>query len=315
ADLLQIAADYFKAPYGVDQNDAKADQPVSILEDRSDNDSEDVKDQGSNQLSMDNKMRLSLKYSLTIPVVDKESNKRSGLEPLISNNLVNRSEDSSTNGAQPNYSFVRAHDSEVQTVIAEIIKEKIDPDSDSLTPTIDQLTAAFKIYDADQLKTRKEFTQYNIPSTYAMILTNKDTVPRVYYGDLYTDDGQYMANKSPYYDSIDNLLKSRIKYVTGGQSMSIQYVQGDGSMAKDSYRGVLTSVRYGKDAMNEKDQGTQETRTEGLAVIESNNPDLKLSSSDQIVINMGAAHKNQAYRPMLLTKTNGLASYQSDESV
>ncbi|WP_275490422.1 glycoside hydrolase family 70 protein, partial [Oenococcus oeni] len=123
----------------------------------------------------------------------------------------------------------------------------------------------FKIYDADQLKTRKEFTQYNIPSTYAMILTNKDTVPRVYYGDLYTDDGQYMANKSPYYDSIDNLLKSRIKYVTGGQSMSIQYVQGDGSMAKDSYRGVLTSVRYGKDAMNEKDQGTQETRTEGLA--------------------------------------------------
>ncbi len=315
ADLLQIAADYFKAAYGVDQNDAKADQHVSILEDWSDNDSEYVKDQGSNQLSMDNKMRLSLKYSLTIPVVDKESNKRSGLEPLISNNLVNRSEDSSTNGAQPNYSFVRAHDSEVQTVIAEIIKEKIDPDSDSLTPTIDQLTAAFKIYDADQLKTRKEFTQYNIPSTYAMILTNKDTVPRVYYGDLYTDDGQYMANKSPYYDSIDNLLKSRIKYVTGGQSMSIQYVQGDGSMAKDSYRGVLTSVRYGKDAMNEKDQGTQETRTEGLAVIESNNPDLKLSSSDQIVINMGAAHKNQAYRPMLLTKTNGLASYQSDESV
>ncbi|KGH68256.1 hydrolase [Oenococcus oeni IOEB_9517] len=315
ADLLQIAADYLKAAYGVDQNDAKADQHVSILEDWSDNDSEYVKDQGSNQLSMDNKMRLSLKYSLTIPVVDKESNKRSGLEPLISNNLVNRSEDSSTNGAQPNYSFVRAHDSEVQTVIAEIIKEKIDPDSDSLTPTIDQLTAAFKIYDADQLKTRKEFTQYNIPSTYAMILTNKDTVPRVYYGDLYTDDGQYMANKSPYYDSIDNLLKSRIKYVTGGQSMSIQYVQGDGSMAKDSYRGVLTSVRYGKDAMNEKDQGTQETRTEGLAVIESNNPDLKLSSSDQIVINMGAAHKNQAYRPMLLTKTNGLASYQSDESV
>ncbi|WP_275527530.1 glycoside hydrolase family 70 protein, partial [Oenococcus oeni] len=165
ADLLQIAADYFKAAYGVDQNDAKADQHVSILEDWSDNDSEYVKDQGSNQLSMDNKMRLSLKYSLTIPVVDKESNKRSGLEPLISNNLVNRSEDSSTNGAQPNYSFVRAHDSEVQTVIAEIIKEKIDPDSDSLTPTIDQLTAAFKIYDADQLKTRKEFTQYNIPST------------------------------------------------------------------------------------------------------------------------------------------------------
>ncbi len=77
----------------------------------------------------------------------------------------------------------------MQTVIAEIIKEKIDANSDGLTPTIDQLEQAFKIYNADQLKANKEFTQFNIPSTYALLLTNKDTVPRVYYGDLYTDDG------------------------------------------------------------------------------------------------------------------------------
>lgn len=38
ADLLQIAADYFKATYGVDKNDATANQHLSILEDWSHND-------------------------------------------------------------------------------------------------------------------------------------------------------------------------------------------------------------------------------------------------------------------------------------
>jgi len=38
ADLLQIAADYFKAAYGVDKSDAISNQHVSILEDWSDND-------------------------------------------------------------------------------------------------------------------------------------------------------------------------------------------------------------------------------------------------------------------------------------
>lgn len=299
ADLLQIAADYFKAAYGVDKSDAISNQHVSILEDWSDNDAEYVKDNGDNQLSMDNKLRLSLKYSLTMPAVDQYGNKRSGLEPFLTNSLVDRTNDSTDNTAQPNYSFVRAHDSEVQTVIAEIIKQRIDPDSDGLSPTMDQLTEAFKIYNADQLKTDKEFTQYNIPSTYATILTNKDTVPRVYYGDMYTDDCQYMATKSLYYDAIDTLLKSRIKYVSGGQTMSMKYMQGDSSMAADSYRGILASVRYGNGAMTATDAGTNETRTQGIAVIESNNPDLKLSSTDQVVVDMGIAHKNQAYRPAL----------------
>ena len=315
ADLLQIAADYFKAAYGVNKNDAIANQHVSILEDWSDNDAEYVKDHGDNQLSMDNKLRLSLKYSLTMPTVDQYGNKRSGLEPFLTNSLVDRTQDNTENTARPNYSFVRAHDSEVQTVIAEIIKQKIDPNADGLTPTMDQLKAAFEIYNADQLKTNKEFTQYNIPSTYATILTNKDTVPRVYYGDLYTDNGQYMANKSPYYDAIDTLLKSRMKYVSGGQSMNMQYMQGDASMASDSYRGILTSVRYGKGAMSAKDKGNKNTRTQGIAVIQSNNPDLKLSQTDRVVVNMGLAHRNQAYRPVLLTTQDGLATYQNDATV
>ena len=49
------------------------------------------------------------------------------------------------------------------------------------------------------------------------MLQNMETITRVYYGDLYTDDGHYMETKSPYYDTIVNLMKSRIKYVSGGK--------------------------------------------------------------------------------------------------
>mgnify|MGYP003365798687 CR=1 FL=1 len=56
ADLLQIQSDYMKAAYGVDKDDATANQHLSILEDWSDNDAQYVKDHGDNQLSMDNKL-------------------------------------------------------------------------------------------------------------------------------------------------------------------------------------------------------------------------------------------------------------------
>ncbi|WP_057738872.1 glycoside hydrolase family 70 protein, partial [Liquorilactobacillus uvarum] len=315
ADLLQISANYFKDAYKVNQNDENADQHISILEDWSDNDAQYVKDHGSGQAAMDNKFRLSLKYALTMPYTDANNSRRSGLESLISNSLVDRTNDTTENEAIPNYSFVRAHDSEVQTVIAEIIKEKIDPESDGLTFTLDQLRQAFEIYNADQLKTNKQFTQYNIPSTYALLLTNKDTIPRVYYGDLYTDNGQYMANKSPYYTAIDMLLRARQKYVAGGQSMKVDYVEGSSDMKQEAYRGVLTSVRYGNGALTANDTGNTGTRTQGIAVIESNEPGLKLNASDRIVINMGKAHCNQAYRPLISTTSDGIATYQTDASV
>ncbi|KRM95107.1 dextransucrase [Liquorilactobacillus aquaticus DSM 21051] len=315
ADLLQIAGNYFQDAYKVNQSDNNANQHISILEDWSDNDAQYVKDHGSEQAAMDNKLRLSLKYALTMPYTDANKSRRSGLEPLITNSLVNRSNDMTENEAIPNYSFVRAHDSEVQTVIAEIIKEKIDPKSDGLTFTLDQLRQAFEIYNADQLKTDKQFTQYNIPSTYALLLTNKDTIPRIYYGDLFTDNGQYMANKSPYYSAIDTLLRARQKYVAGGQSMIVNYVEGSTAMSQEDYRGVLTSVRYGSGALTADDKGNTTTRTQGIAVIESNEPGLKLNVSDRIVVNMGKAHCNQAYRPLILTTSDGLATYQTDASV
>lgn len=299
ADLLQIASDYFKAAYKIDQSDSQANAHLSILEDWESKDAAYIKAHGNNQLTMDFPIHLGLKYALNVPV-----SQRSGLEQTITNSLVNRTEDATENTAQPNYSFIRAHDSEVQTVIAQIVKDKINPKSDGLTVTPDEIEKAFAIYNADELKADKEYTAYNIPSSYALLLTNKDTIPRVYYGDLYTDDGQYMAKKSPYYDAITSLLQSRVKYVSGGQSMGMSYLHDN--------QGVLTSVRYGTGSMTAADNGNAETRTEGIGVVISNKTDLNLNNDEQVVLNMGAAHKNQDYRALMLSTKNGLQIYNDD---
>ena len=168
---------------------------------------------------------------------------------------------------------------------------------------------AFEIYNRDMRSANKQYTQYNIPSAYALMLTHKDTVPRVYYGDMYTDDGQYMAKKSPYYDAIETLLKGRIRYAAGGQDMKVNYI-GYGNTNGWDAAGVLTSVRYGTGANSASDTGTAETRNQGMAVIVSNQPALRLTSN--LTINMGAAHRNQAYRPLLLTTNDGVATYLND---
>ena len=168
---------------------------------------------------------------------------------------------------------------------------------------------AFEIYNRDMRSANKQYTQYNIPSAYALMLTHKDTVPRVYYGDMYTDDGQYMAKKSPYYDAIETLLKGRIRYAAGGQDMKVNYI-GYGNTNGWDAAGVLTSVRYGTGANSASDAGTAETRNQGMAVIVSNQPALRLTSN--LTINMGAAHRNQAYRPLLLTTNDGVATYLND---
>ena len=315
ADLLQIASDYLKAHYGVDKSEKNAINHLSILEAWSDNDPQYNKDTKGAQLPIDNKLRLSLLYALTRPLEKDASNKneiRSGLEPVITNSLNNRSAEGKNSERMANYIFIRAHDSEVQTVIAKIIKAQINPKTDGLTFTLDELKQAFKIYNEDMRQAKKKYTQSNIPTAYALMLSNKDSITRLYYGDMYSDDGQYMATKSPYYDAIDTLLKARIKYAAGGQDMKITYVEGDKSHMDWDYTGVLTSVRYGTGANEVTDQGNEATKTQGMAVITSNNPSLKLNQNDKVIVNMGAAHKNQEYRPLLLTTKDGLTSYTSD---
>lgn len=301
ADLLQIASDYFKEKYRVADNEANAIAHLSILEAWSYNDHQYNKDTKGAQLSIDNPLRETLLTTFL-----RKSNYRGSLERVITNSLNNRSSEQKHTPRDANYIFVRAHDSEVQAVLANIISKQINPKTDGFTFTMDELKQAFEIYNADMRKADKKYTQYNIPAAYATMLTNKDSITRVYYGDLFTDDGQYMAEKSPYYNAIDALLRARIKYVAGGQDMKVTKLNG--------YE-IMSSVRYGKGAEEANQLGTAETRNQGMLVLTANRPDMKLGANDRLVVNMGAAHKNQAYRPLLLSKSTGLATYLKDSDV
>ena len=60
--------------------------------------------------------------------------------------------------ASGNYVFIRAHDNNVQDIIAEIIKKEINPKSDGFTITDAEMKKAFEIYNKDMLSSDK-----NIP--------------------------------------------------------------------------------------------------------------------------------------------------------
>ena len=295
ADLLQIAANYMKSAYSVGDSDAITNKHLSILEDWSDNDFKYVSENGNNQLTLDKKVQDNLLNVLTKSPVNRQS-----IETIITNKNIDRTNNDGSQSVTPNYSFVRAHDSEVQTIIARIIQDKFPDSGSGLIQTTDEINKAFEIYNADQLLADKHYTHYNIPSAYALLLTNIDTIPRVYYGDLFTDNGDYMANTTPYYEAIDALLKLRVKYVSGSQTSAVDKNHTD----------VLTSVRTGNNA------------TEGVGIIVSNNPDLKLQDydsnksseeNDEIVLHMGKAHANQLFRAALLTTETGIDVYNSDD--
>lgn len=317
-DMLQLVSSYMKAAYKVNESEARALANISILEAWSQNDPYYVDEHNTAALSMDNGLRLSIVHGLTRPVTNKGTGARNAsMKDLINGGyfgLSNRADVTSYDQLGfATYLFVRAHDSEVQTVIADIISKKIDPTTDGFTFTLDQLKQAFDIYNADMLKVDKEYTHSNIPGAYALMLQTMGAATRVYYGDLYTDNGQYMAKKSPYFDQITTLLKARPKYVAGGQTSYIHNLAGDGvSSAKDN-KEVLVSVRYGQDLMSKTDtEGGKYGRNSGMLTLIANNPDLKLADGETITVNMGAAHKNQAYRPLLLGTDKGIVSSLND---
>ena len=317
-DMLQLVSSYMKEAYKVNESEARALAHISILEAWSQNDPYYVDEHNTAALSMDNGLRLSIVHGLTRPVTNKGIGARNAsMKDLVNGGyfgLSNRADVTSYDQLGfATYLFVRAHDSEVQTVIADIISKKIDPTTDGFTFTLDQLKEAFDIYNADMLKVDKEYTHSNIPAAYALMLQTMGAATRVYYGDLYTDNGQYMAKKSPYFDQITTLLKARSKYVAGGQTSYVHNLAGYGvSSAKDN-KEVLVSVRYGQDLMSKTDtEGGKYGRNSGMVTLIANNPDLKLADGETITVNMGAAHKNQAYRPLLLGTDKGIVSALTD---
>ena len=296
ADLLQVYTNYFRAAFGVDKSEANALAHISILE------AWDLNDNAYNQkhdgaaLAMDNNLRYAIMGALY--------GSGSSLKDLITSSLTDRANNSKYGDTQANYIFARAHDNLVQDIIRDIVQKEINPKSDGYTMTDAELKRAFEIYNEDMKKAEKRYTINNIPAAYALILQNMEQVTRVYYGDLYTDNGQYMATKSPYYDAITTLLKNRMKYVSGGQSMKVDTFNG---------KEILSSVRYGKDIMTaDQTTGVAETsKHSGMLTLIANNQDFSLGDGT-LKVNMGKLHANQAYRPLLLGTDKGIVTYEND---
>ncbi|WP_417161489.1 glycoside hydrolase family 70 protein [Streptococcus sp.] len=296
ADLLQVYTNYFRAAFGVDKSEANALAHISILE------AWDLNDNAYNQkhdgaaLAMDNNLRYAIMGALY--------GSGSSLKDLITSSLTDRTNNSKYGDTQANYIFARAHDNLVQDIIRDIVQKEINPKSDGYTMTDAELKRAFEIYNEDIKKAEKRYTINNIPAAYALILQNMEQVTRVYYGDLYTDNGQYMANKSPYYDAITTLLKNRMKYVSGGQSMKVDTFNG---------KEILSSVRYGKDIMTaDQTTGVAETsKHSGMLTLIANNQDFSLGDGT-LKVNMGKLHANKAYRPLLLGTDKGIVTYEND---
>ena len=296
ADLLQVYTNYFRAAFGVDKSEANALAHISILEawDLNDNDYNQKHDGAA--LAMDNNLRYAIMGALY--------GSGSSLKDLITSSLTDRTNNSKYGDTQANYIFARAHDNLVQDIIRDIVQKEINPKSDGYTMTDAELKRAFEIYNEDMKKAEKRYTINNIPAAYALILQNMEQVTRVYYGDLYTDNGQYMATKSPYYDAITTLLKNRMKYVSGGQSLKVDTFNG---------KEILSSVRYGKDIMTaDQTTGVAETsKHSGMLTLIANNQDFSLGDGT-LKVNMGKLHANQAYRPLLLGTDKGIVTYEND---
>ncbi|GLB46106.1 hypothetical protein WR164_00850 [Philodulcilactobacillus myokoensis] len=288
-DVTQLVEHYFKDHYKMN-NDKSADAHLNMLEDGA----------KTSRISVVKDHDMALTHDMynsndLLRVFTLAPDKRLPLKQTFMGDWLDRSSDYTENKQIPNYSYVNVHDG-VQSNVGNIISDVFHEHPD--LPTPGALKKAIQIYDQDEYNTDKKYASYNLPSAYSILLTNKDVVPRVYYGDLFMDGEQYMAQKSPYYDAITSLLKARMKYVSGGQQMRIQSDH------------LLTSVRFGKDNLKPTDKSSH-GRLSGIATVTSTDPNLNLGNN-KVTINMGADHADQEYRPLLMTTKNGLNVYHND---
>ena len=289
ADVLDQAAQLINSIYNTKGNQANANDHL-IYNEGYHLGAANMLDRKSNpELYMDSG------YFYTLENVLGRASDRDDINNLITNSIVNRQNDVSENVATPNWSFVTNHDQR-KNLINQIVIDDHPGVADIMSDgyKAEYVNQAWKEFYADQARTDKKYTQYNLPAQYALLLTNKDTVPQVYYGDLYDETDQYMQNKSVYYDAITTLMKARKSYVSGGQSMI---------KINDH---LLTSVRYGKGIIDGNVSMTDILgRNSGIAVVVGNDAQM---ANQTISINMGKAHANQAYKQLLGTIDSGLTS-------
>ena len=292
ADVLDQMGQLMNDMYHMKGNPQNANNHLSYNEGYHSGAAQMLNKKGNPQLYMDSREFYTLENVLG------RANNRDTISHLVTNSIVNRQNDVTENEATPNWSFVTNHDQRKNLINRLIIRDH--PGIAYIMGSAykaEYANQAWQEFYADQKKTDKQYAQYNVPAQYAILLSNKDTVPQIYYGDLYNETAQYMQEKSIYYDAITTLMKARKQFVSGGQTMT---------KLSDN---LIASVRYGKGVANANSEGTDSlSRTSGMAVIVGNNPQM---AEQTISINMGRAHANEQYRNLLDTTDNGL-TYNAD---
>jgi hypothetical protein len=201
-----------------------------------------------------------------------KSSSASPLTDLINSSYINRTNPAA--GKIPNWSFVNNHDQEHN--VLDVIPLTAEEAKGAVKGTLQYEAIQFGKYADDMANVDKRYTPFNIPSQYAFLLTNKDTVPTVYYGDMYRSDKSYMSTKTVYHNTIVKLLQARQQYVSGDQKITY-YPSNTSTVAGND---LLATVRYGTD------------RNTGAATVISNNP----NTNAAINVDVGKRHAKQAFQ-------------------
>lgn len=255
-----------------------------------------MKAHNNEQLVMDSSLYFTLRG-----VLGKASSTK-WLSDIAKYSTVNREGMGSTN-PQANWSFVNNHDQEKNRV-NQIILDTLGIKSNAryapgTEKSLDQLYTkeleqqALSIYNKELSSPVKKYSMDNVVSQYAYLLTNKDTVPTVYYGDMYQTDASYMKKETPYFNEIANLLQVRKNYAYGKQRVTNYTSNTTQTAGKD----LIASVRLGKD------------RKTGVATVIGKNAALDTT----IQVDMGKVHANQVFKEAsgvsktkLVTDQNGV---------
>jgi dextransucrase len=277
--ILTDFAELMSSRYGDDLNNH-----LSYIESYTDNQVDFLNNNNNGQLAYDHHL-----YGALMATLGSASSWRP-LSDIVSSSYVNRTD---TSGAEaiPNWSFVNNHDQE-HNILREITLTE--EEANGTEPgTREYEEYQYEKYFKDMEKTDKQYAPRNVPSQYAYMLTNKDTVPTVFYGDLYKSNASYMSEKTIYYDTIDKLMKARNNYVSGDQEITYYSSNTSETPGHD----LLASVRFGTD------------RSTGIATVIGNNPD----TDTTINVDMGELHANQRFvditgfnSEVLTTDENGI---------
>ncbi|WP_052702730.1 glycoside hydrolase family 70 protein [Paenibacillus beijingensis] len=271
--ILTDMRDEMSSRFGDDLNNH-----LSYIESYTDNQLGFENSTGNGQLVYDHGVFGALRDSL-----GKEHNWRP-LSDIVTSSYVNRANPDAK--PTPNWSFVMNHDQEHNGIKGIPLTEE--EAGGTKKNTVDYEKKQFEKYYADMVNADKKYANYNVPSQYAYLLTNKDTVPTVYYGDMFKSTASYMSEKTQYFEPIVKLLQARQKYVSGDQKITYYNSNTSWSAGWD----LLASVRFGT------------SRDTGVATVIGSNP----NTQELISVDMGKLHANQTFEDVMGFNTQKLTT-------